>query len=147
MAVSCQGDMVTPPCPTSLQGSQHLSGGQLPPLPVAHVVPQPRGASRRGGLVRRSSQILIGIPGARRGSWRDGSGVTAVTGNASHGDSGSRRVGSRASAPRGSGAAFSTPGCAAGWMLQAGWELPHPGVLRQRGQSSTGIHIHVPTVE
>lgn len=75
-----------------------------------------------------------------------------MTGNASHGDGGSRRVGSRASAPRGSRSRVPTPGCALRWMIQGGWELPHPGVLqmlrqprarRQRGQSSTGIQIRV----
>lgn len=53
---------------------------------------------RRGLLRACSSVSLIGIPSPRGGSWLDGSGVTAVTGNVSHGDGGSRRVGSEGTA-------------------------------------------------
>lgn len=78
--------------------------GQLPPLLPAHLVPRPQGcppcrSTRRGHPGACSSPSLIGIPSPRGGSWLDGSGVTAVTGNASRGDDGSRRVGSKGTSP------------------------------------------------
>lgn len=89
-------------------GSQHLSDtlqGELPPIP-AHGArcPHPWGccSARRGCPSACSSASLIGILSPLGGSRQDGSGVTAVTGNACHGDGSGTAGRGTGAAPAGS---------------------------------------------